>query len=92
MQVPDNANMITPTGKYRSNWVQVLKNRQFPDWDIDVHGQAIVIKVSPEKDLKEIERQFPDTFSELSPEVKESKEWLKFIFYNGTNWFQYVVN
>ena len=83
---------MTTTGKYRSSWVQVLKKQQFADWEIDVHGQAIVIKVSPEKDLKEIESQFAQTFSALSGEVKEQKEWLKFIFYNGTNWFQYVVN
>jgi len=82
---------MTTTGKYRSSWVQILKDKQFPGWEVGVHGQAIVVKIAPERDLKEIENQFPKTFSELSAEIKEPKEWLKFIFYNGTSRFQYIA-
>ena len=76
---------------YRKNWIQVLKDQNIPGWSIGEHGQAIVIKVDTNIDLEALKNEFPQKIDSLKEQVKEEKQWLKFILYNGENWFQYVI-
>jgi hypothetical protein len=77
---------------YRNKWIEVLKARKIADWDIDIHGQAIVVKVPEIEDQDVILKQAQDTISELSSEVNEPKEWIKFIFFNAKMRFEQVLN
>jgi len=77
---------------YRKRWIEVLKDRQIPDWDIDVHGQAIVIKVPVNEDLETISKKAVAAVDALSSEVQIPGEWLKFIFYNEKIRFEYILN
>jgi len=77
---------------YRRRWIEVLKNGQIPDWNIDVHGQAIVIKVPVSEDLEASRKQALATIDSLSSEVQIPAEWLKFIFYNEKMRFELVLN
>lgn len=77
---------------YRKRWIEVLENRQIPDWNIDVHGRAIVIKVPVNDDLETISKQALANINSLSSEVEIQAEWLKFIFYNEKIRFEYILN
>jgi hypothetical protein len=77
---------------YRKRWIEVLKARQIPGWDINIHGQAIVIKVPVNEDLEAINKKAGATINALRPEVALPEEWLKFIFYNEKIRFEYILN
>ncbi|HCN83411.1 MAG TPA: hypothetical protein DIT07_07275 [Sphingobacteriaceae bacterium] len=77
---------------YRERWVEILKARQIADWDIDIHGQAIVIKVPENEDHDAVMKQALTTIETLSSEVQVPKEWIKFIFYNAKMRFEQVLN
>ena len=77
---------------YRKRWIEVLKDQHIPDWDINVHGQAIVIKLPVSEDLETIRNQALTTINELSSKIQMPEEWLKFIFYNEKIRFEYILN
>lgn len=77
---------------YRNKWIEVLKARKIADWEIDIHGQAIVIKVPEVEDQDTILKQAQNIISELSAEVHEPKEWIKFIFFNAKMRFEQILN
>ena len=77
---------------YRKRWIEVLKDRQVPDWDIDIHGQAIVIRLPVNEDVEAVKKQALTTIDQLTPEVQLPGEWLKFIFYNEKFRFEYIIN
>jgi hypothetical protein len=76
---------------YRKKWIEALKDRQVEGWDIDIHGQAIVIKVA-EEDLDTVKKKALAIINELSPAIQMPAEWLKFIFYNDKLRFQHIIN
>lgn len=77
---------------YRQRWIEVLKEQQIAGWDIDIHGQAIVIKVPENEDQDAAMKQALETIDNLSSKIDVSKEWLKFIFYNAKMRFEQVLN
>lgn len=77
---------------YLNRWIEVLKARQIAGWDIDIHGQAIVIKVPESEDQDAVMKQALATIDTLSAEVEEPRTWLKFIFYNAKMRFEQIIN
>ena len=77
---------------YLNRWIEVLKARQIAGWDIDIHGQAIVIKVPESDDQDAVMKQALATIDTLSAEVEVPKAWLKLIFYNAKMRFEQILN
>jgi hypothetical protein len=77
---------------YRTKWIELLKARQISGWEIDIHGQAIVIKVPVTDDVESAKKETQEIINELSSQVDVPKTWLKFIFYNGKMRFEHILN
>ncbi len=77
---------------YRNHWVEALKNQQQTAWNIDIHGQAIVINVPLDEDFAKIKEDFSKKLENIKTEISLPEEWLKFIIYNQKGRFEYIIN
>jgi hypothetical protein len=77
---------------YQQKWLQVLKAANLPKWEIDEEGDDIVIEMPHITDLKLIRDNLPEVVARLALDIDTPKERLKFIFKNGYERFEYVLN
>ena len=77
---------------YQQKWIEVLQNAQIPGWKIEALDNDIYIEMPQVTDLKLIRDNLPATLGAISLDITEPKERLKFIFHNGHENFEYILN
>jgi hypothetical protein len=77
---------------YQQKWIEVLKNANIPGWKIEALQGDIYIEMPNVTDLKLIRDNLPETLGAISLDIVEPKERLKFIFHNGHENFEYILN
>lgn len=77
---------------YQQKWVEVLKAANLRDWDIEPIGNDISVKMPDVTDLKLVRDNLPEVLGSLSLDIDEPKERLQFIFRNGYEKFEYILN
>jgi hypothetical protein len=77
---------------YQQKWIEVLKNANIPGWKIEALDDDIYIEMPQVTDLKLIRDNLPATLGAISLDITEAKERLKFIFHNGRENFEYILN
>jgi hypothetical protein len=77
---------------YQQKWLDVLQNAGLKDWKIEPQGDDIRVDMPNVTDLKLIRDNLPATIAAISLDIEEAPERLKFIFHNGYENFEYVIN
>jgi hypothetical protein len=77
---------------YWQKWIEVLKNAGIPGWKIEAPDDDIHVEMPQVTDLKLIRDNLPATPGAISLDINEPKERLKFIFHNGRENFEYILN
>jgi hypothetical protein len=61
-------------------------------WKITPQGEDIFIEMPNVTDIKVIRDNIPATLAAMSLDITEAKHRLKFIFHNGYEQFEYLLN
>jgi hypothetical protein len=77
---------------YQQKWIEVLNNAHINGWTIKPLNEDIYIEMPGVTDLKLIRDNLPETLGLISLDIHEAKERLKFIFHNGHEQFEYILN
>jgi hypothetical protein len=77
---------------YQQKWIEMLKAANLHGWEIEPLGENIVIEMPRVTDLKLVRDNLPEVLGSLSLDINEPKERLQFIFKNGYENFEYVLN
>jgi hypothetical protein len=77
---------------YQQKWLDVLRSVGLKDWKIEAQGNDIAIEMPHVTDLKLIRDNLPTTLGAISLDINLPHERLKFIFHNGYENFEYVLN
>jgi hypothetical protein len=77
---------------YQQKWIQVLRSAGLHDWRIEPFGEDIEIEMPNITDLKLIRDNLPEVIGSLSLDIDVPKERLQFIFRNGRENFEYLLN
>lgn len=77
---------------YQQKWLNVLHNAHLPGWKIEARGEDIFIDMPHITDLKVIRDNLPQTLGLMSLDIDIAKERLNFIFHNGHEQFEYLLN
>jgi hypothetical protein len=77
---------------YQQKWIEVLKSAHIPNWKIEAQDENIYIEMPHVTDLKLIRDNLPATLAAMSLDIDVPKERLKFIFHNGYENFEYLLN
>lgn len=77
---------------YQQKWLDVLQGANLKGWKIEAQGDDIVIEMPHVTDLKLIRDNLPDTLGAISLDINLPHERIKFIFHNGYENFEYVLN
>jgi hypothetical protein len=77
---------------YQQKWLDVLRSVGLKDWKIEPQGDDIAIEMPHITDLKLIRDNLPTTLGAISLDINLPHERLKFIFHNGYENFEYVLN
>jgi len=77
---------------YQEKWIELLTNAHLQGWKIEARGSDIFVEMPHVTDIKLIRDNLPATLGAMSLDINEQKERLKFIFHNGYEQFEYVLN
>ncbi len=77
---------------YQGKWLTLLQNANPPGWDIKALDDDIYIEMPSVTDLKLIRDNLPETLGAMSLDITIPKSRLKFIFHNGFENFEYILN
>ncbi|MGZ3872616.1 MAG: hypothetical protein ACXVJD_06845 [Mucilaginibacter sp.] len=77
---------------YQQKWIEVLEHAHIPGWKIEAKDDDIFIEMPNVTDLKLIRDNLPATLGAMSLDIGGPKERLKFIFHNGYENFEYLLN
>jgi len=77
---------------YQQKWIEVLTNAHIPGWKIDALKDDIYVEMPNVTDLKLIRDNLPATLAAISLDIDVPKERLKFLFHNGHENFEYILN
>jgi hypothetical protein len=77
---------------YQQKWIDVLTSANVKDWKIEARGEDIAVEMPHVTDLKLIRDNLPETLAAVSLDITIPHERLKFIFHNGYENFEYVLN
>ncbi|MGN8070802.1 hypothetical protein [Mucilaginibacter sp. SG564] len=77
---------------YQQKWIDVLNHANLPGWKIEAQGEDIFVEMPHITDLKLIRDNLPQTIGLMSLDIEAPKERLKFIFHNGHEQFEYLLN
>lgn len=77
---------------YQKKWIEVLTNAHIRGWKIESRDNDIFIEMPHVTDIKLIRDNIPATIGVMSLDINEKKERLKFIFHNGFEQFEYLLN
>lgn len=77
---------------YQQKWIELLKAANLHGWEIEPVGNDIAVKMPGVTDLKLLRDNLPEVLGSLSLDIDEPKERLQFIFRNGHEKFEYILN
>ncbi|RYU90466.1 hypothetical protein EWM62_07355 [Mucilaginibacter terrigena] len=77
---------------YQQKWLDILKSAGLKDWKIEPRDGDIAIEMPHVTDLKLIRDNLPSTLGAISLDINLPHERIKFIFHNGYENFEYVLN
>ena len=77
---------------YQQKWIEMLKAADLHDWKIEPSGHNILIEMPHVTDLKLIRDNLPEVIGSISLDIDAPKERLQFIFKNGYESFEYLLN
>ncbi|MDB4901442.1 MAG: hypothetical protein JWQ63_723 [Mucilaginibacter sp.] len=77
---------------YQQKWIEVLKNAHIPGWKIEARQDEIFIEMPQVTDLKLIRDNLPATLGAMALDIDLPKQRVKFIFHNGYENFEYILN
>lgn len=77
---------------YQQKWIEVLKNVHIPGWKIEALEDDIFIEMPQVTDLKLIRDNLPATLGAMALDIDLPKQRVKFIFHNGYENFEYILN
>jgi len=77
---------------YQQKWIDTLNNAHLHGWVIKPQGDDIFIEMPNVTDLKLIRDNLPETLALMSLDINIAKERLKFVFHNGHEQFEYLLN
>jgi len=77
---------------YQQKWIDTLKNANLQNWVIKPQGNDVFVEMPNVTDLKLIRDNLPETLGLMSLDIDAPKERLKFIFHNGHEQFEYLLN
>ena len=77
---------------YQQKWISLLTNAHIPGWKIEPQGSNIYVEMPHVTDLKLIQDNLPETLGAMALDISEPKQRLKFIFHNGRENFEYIIN
>lgn len=77
---------------YQQKWIELLKAANLHGWDIEPVGNDVSVTMPDVTDLKLLRDNLPEVLGTLSLDIDEPKERLQFIFRNGYEKFEYILN
>lgn len=77
---------------YQQKWIEVLTAAHIPGWKIEPIENDIYIEMPQVNDLKLIRDNLPATLGAIALDIEVPKERLKFLFHNGHENFEYLLN
>jgi len=77
---------------YQQKWIDTLTNAHIQGWKISPQEDDIFIEMPNVTDIKLIRDNIPSTLAAMSLDIEEAKRRLKFIFHNGHEQFEYLLN
>jgi hypothetical protein len=77
---------------YQQKWIDVLQAANLKGWKVEARGEDVAVEMPNVTDLKLIRDNLPSTIAAISLDIDIPKERLKFIFHNGYENFEYVIN
>jgi hypothetical protein len=77
---------------YQQKWLDVLQGANITGWKIEARGEDIAVDMPQVTDLKLIRDNLPATLAAIALDINLPKERLKFLFHNGYENFEYVLN
>ena len=77
---------------YQQKWIEVLRNARIPGWKIDAMQDDVFIEMPQVTDLKLIRDNLPTTLGAMALDIDLPKQRVKFIFHNGYENFEYILN
>ncbi|GAA4334989.1 hypothetical protein GCM10023149_42670 [Mucilaginibacter gynuensis] len=79
-------------GAYKQKWLDILNRANLQGWKVTDVAEGILIEMPNITDLKLIKDNVPSTIAALTLDIHAAKERLKFIFHNGHENFEYILN
>ena len=77
---------------YQQKWIEVLQHARIPGWEIKPKEEEIYVEMPNIADLKLIRDNLPQTLGLISLDIDQPKQRLKFLFHNGHEHFEYILN
>lgn len=77
---------------YQQKWIELLTAANLHGWEIEPVGDDISVKMPDVTDLKVVRDNLPEVLGSLSLDIDQPKERLQFIFRNGYEKFEYILN
>lgn len=77
---------------YQQKWIDILNNANLEGWEITPIGNDIHVTMPHVTDLKVIRDNLPTIIAQLSLDIDEPKQPLKFLIKNGYEEFEYVIH
>jgi hypothetical protein len=78
--------------RYQQKWIALFGEIGLRGWKIEPRGNDIFIDMPHVTDLKVIRDNIPDTIAAMSFDICEPRKRLKFVFHNGFEVFEYLLN
>jgi hypothetical protein len=77
---------------YQQKWIDTLNHAHLQGWKISPQGDDIFIEMPNITDIKLIRDNIPTALGAMSLDIEEGKQRIKFIFHNGHEQFEYLLN
>ena len=77
---------------YQQKWVEMLQKANLQGWTVKAVDDDIYVDMPHVTDLKLIRDNLPQTLGLLSLDITLPKARTKFIFHNGYENFEYILN
>ena len=77
---------------YQQKWLDLLQKANLKGWTVKAVEDDIYIDMPQVTDLKLIRDNIPATLGAMALDITEPKTRVKFIFHNGFETFDYILN
>ena len=77
---------------YQQKWLELIKKANLQGWVVKAIDDDIYIDMPSITDLKLIKDNIPATLGAMSLDITVPKSRVRFIFHNGYEMFDYILN